>query len=157
MQLAINIHCCDKLAADVEFAPFYQEFESYKRNSDRHARPTKTEQNEYASISALFGRDRANVDEEKPFLQKQEDLGHLHTKQDDSDWVDKDGDPIVQWECTSNSYIIYSYFVHGSVRHYYVVDFIDDEAHAKWDNQEAIMMWIQEAKAYRLTIQEAAA
>lgn len=157
MQLAIDIKCCDKLAADAEFAPFYQEFETYKRSSDRHARPTKTEQNEYASISGLFGRDRANVDEEKPFLQKQEDLGHLHAKQHDSEWGDEDGDPLVQWECTSNSYIIYSYFVHASVRHYYVVDFIDDEAHASWDNQEAKMMWIQEAKAYRLTIQEAAA
>ena len=62
-----------------------------------------------------------------------------------------------KWKCKSNSYLIYSYFVFSGTRHYYIVDFIDHDAHANWDNQEAIQMWIDEAKQYRERITEAAA
>ncbi|EIW9313087.1 MULTISPECIES: type II toxin-antitoxin system YafO family toxin [Klebsiella] len=159
MPLAIDVKCCEKLASDGEFLPFYQEFEEYKRKSDdtEQPRPSNKMQQSYASISGLFGRDRANVDEARPFYQRQEGLGHLHVRQEDSVWEDESGDPLIQWKCTSNSYIIYSYFVHNLVRYYFVVDFIDDEAHANWDNQEAIQMWIADAKAYRLTVKEIAA
>lgn len=157
MPLAINIECCPKLAADGQFKPFFAEFEAYKLSSDTHSRPTTKEQQEYVSVSELFGRDRANVDEEHPYYQRQESLSHLHTKQEDSEWEDEDGDRLVQWECTSDSYLIYSYFVFKGVRYYYVVDFIDNGAHANWDNQEAKMMWVQEAKAYRESKQAAAA
>lgn len=157
MPLAIEINCCAKLSTDADFTPFIQEFDAYKRNSDRHSAPTRQEQEEYASISPLFGRDRRNVDTEEPFLQAQETLSHLHNRQDDSVWTDEEGDPLSQWECTSDSYLIYSYFVHNGIRYYYIVDFIDNDAHANWDNEEAKLMWIQEAKDYRLSIQQAAA
>lgn len=157
MTLAIEISCCAKLANDTDFSPFYREFVDYKQNSDRHAAPTRREQEEYASISVLFGRDRPNVDEEAPFPQRQETLSHLHSRQDDSEWNDEDGDLLAQWECTSDSYLIYSYFVYDGKRHYYIVDFIDNKAHANWENEEAKLMWIEEAKSYRLSIQQAAA
>lgn len=159
MPLVIDIKCCEKLAANGDFLPFFQEFERYKRSCDEtdHPRPGTSLQKLYQPISLLFGRDRANVDEERPFCQRQEGLSHLHTRQEDSVWEDGAGDTLVQWECCSNSYIIYSYFVHNLIRYYFVVDFIDNDAHANWENQEAIQMWIADAKTYRLSIKEIAA
>ncbi|MFE8153875.1 type II toxin-antitoxin system YafO family toxin [Brenneria goodwinii] len=157
MPLAINLSCCEKLANNGEFLPFYQEFCTYKQLSTEHSRPRNSIQKLFASISILFGRDRGNVDEDEPFHQKKEGLTHLHVREEDSIWEDKDGNPLVQWECKSNSYLIYSYFVHLGTRYYYVVDFIDHDAHANWQNQQAIQMWIDEAKQYRLGITKAAA
>lgn len=157
MPLVIDIKCCDKLAAINGFTPFYEEFCRYKKQSVEQPRPKQRIQKIFASLSLLFGRDRANVDENIPFYQRQEELSHLHVRQEDSIWEDGDGAPLAQWECKSNSYLIYSYFVNAGTRYYYVVDFIDDNAHANWDNQEAVQMWIQEAKQYRLSIKEAAA
>lgn len=157
MPLAIEFDCCEKLANDGEFLPFYQEFCRYKQLSAEHSRPRYSIQKLFASISLLFGRDRDNVDEDKPYHQKREGLTHLHVRQEDSVWEDDNGHPLVQWKCKSNSYLIYSYFVVSGTRHYYIVDFIDHDAHANWDNQEAIQMWIDEAKQYRERITEAAA
>lgn len=39
MPLAIEFDCCEKLANDGEFLPFYQEFCRYKQLSAEHSRP----------------------------------------------------------------------------------------------------------------------
>lgn len=134
------------------FQPIYQEFCTYKSLSGTHSRPTNAEQKQFVSISDLFGRDRFNADDELKIELSAESLTHLHTIQEGCTWEDSSGYRLAQWSCTSNSYLIYSYFVHLSTRYYFVVDFIDNNAHASWKNTLAKKIWLSDAKIYRESI-----
>ncbi|EXU76768.1 hypothetical protein BG55_03815 [Erwinia mallotivora] len=134
------------------FVPVYDEFKIYKLSSKTHSRPTNKYQKEFFSISPLFGRDRFNADDSMALELSAENLTHVHVKQKSCIWVDEDGDPLVQWECKSNAYLIYSYFVHKATRYYFVVNFIDNNAHASWDNEDAKKLWLEDAKAFRLSV-----
>lgn len=140
------------LSGRKDFLPFYNEFIKYKSASIFHSRPSNSYQKQYYSISPLFGRDRFNADDNLKTELAAELLTHVHVKQEHSIWTDKNGAPLAQWKCKSDAYLIYSYFVHNLERYYFVVTFIDNDAHASWDNEDAKKMWLEDARNYRLSV-----
>lgn len=130
------------------FLEIYKEFKFYKEDSapDEHAAPSNHIQKTYCSIHPLFGRDRfdkvnkvANVEE----------IQHLHVREELSIWEDEEGH-LCQWECTSDTHLIYSYFYHKDKHYYYLIEFYKKNAHLQYVDD--IRYFIEEAKKYRLSI-----
>jgi len=136
------------LASSPEFLEIYNEFQEYKKGSapDEHAAPTRYVQEQYPCISEILGRDRFEKWAEKARL---EEIQHIHVIQERSIWKDEQGQ-LVQWDCTSNSYLVYSYFFHDNKHHYYVLEFYKFAAHKKYEH--AVPCFINEAKTYRESI-----
>ncbi|MGE6267015.1 type II toxin-antitoxin system YafO family toxin [Aeromonas media] len=122
------------------------EFKDYKRRSldyDDLPTPSRDSQSEYQSISDTMGRDRRF---EAPYLAKQVDLHHIHVWQDGSRWEGG----LAQWECTSNSYLIYSWVIRDDRHHILVMDYFRDNAHNIYaeENSQVIELWASQAKAF---------
>ena len=149
MQIVVEMH--PRLTGDADMQEIYDEFCWYKENSkpSEHAAPKGHTQKEYEGVSALFGRDR--FDKINPDA-RAEDIQHLHVRQEHSVWEDSNGDALVQWACTSDSYLIYSYFCHAQQHRYYLLEFFRDRGHNLYQGQ--VDSFILEAKAYRRAIQE---
>jgi hypothetical protein len=140
--------CHNNLRLNPLFLEIYKQFQFYKEDSaaDEHAAPNNYIQKTYHSIHPLFGRDRfdkvnktANVEE----------IQHLHVREELSIWEDKDG-RLCQWECTSDTHLIYSYFYHQDTHYYYLIEFYNKAAHLQYVDD--VLYLIQEAKKYRLSI-----
>ena len=150
--LPIKFDCRGDLLLIKDFPKIYNEFQKYKSISSVHSRPNNSYQKQYVSLSPLLGRDRFNADDKQEIELRREQLTHIHVKQKGCIWVDEDNDPLAQWECTSNSYLIYSYFVHNGTRYYFIITFIDDNAHVHWEDEKLKSLWLRDAKEYRISI-----
>lgn len=148
MQIVVEMH--PRLIGDADIQEIYDEFCLYKENSNpsEHAAPKRHTQEEYAGESAILGRDRFDKFSENA---RAEDIQHLHVRQEYSVWEDSNGDAIVQWACTSDSYLIYSYFCHAQQHRYYLLEFFKDDGHNLY--QARVDSFVLEAKAYRRLIQ----
>lgn len=70
--------------------------------------------------------------------------------QDGCEWEDEDG-LKVQWWSTSNSYIVYSYFLDKDKdHHFYVIDYCKDDAHALIEDRRQVASWTALARDFRL-------
>jgi hypothetical protein len=139
----------DKLKNDRSFDLAYEEFQYYKLDSksNEHPAPTRHTQVVYQGVNPFFGRDR--FDKLNPVASAL-DIQHVHFKQDDVIWTDSDGEQLAQWSCTSDSYLIYSYFQHSSEKYYYAIEFFVDAAHDLYE--ENIERFIQMAAAYKNSV-----
>lgn len=136
------------LKLNPEFLAVYEEFKFYKEDSapDEHAAPTHHIQKNYPSIHPLFGRDRFDKFNKTANI---EEIQHLHVREEYSIWEDEQG-KLFQWDCTSDTHLIYSYFRYDETHYYYLIEFYKKAAHVKY--VEDVQYFIQEAKKYRLTI-----
>lgn len=149
----------NKVSDDENFIDLFDKFKYYKENSEPHeiATPSRKIQEETESLIAEFGRDRFF---KHPNDARKDDLTHLHLFTDDCEWLDADGTPKVQWECTSNSYLIYSYFEHESVHVFYLIALIDKGAHQATKNlpdgdpNPIVLEWLAEAIRFRTNYPE---
>jgi len=137
-----------KFNNDSDFKEVFEKFCYYKENSEPHEHPSprRHAQETYESLSPLFGRDR--FDKKYPEASNQ-NIQHLHVKQPHSKWDFLDGSAKTQWECTSDSYLVYSYFEHNGIHHYFVLEFYKSESHAQYEQD--VQIFIHEAEQYRLT------
>lgn len=143
-----------QVADDKDFIDLFDKFQYYKENSEPHeiATPSRRIQEETESLIAEFGRDRFF---KNPTDARRDDLTHLHLFTDNCDWLDEDGTPKVQWECTSNSYLIYSYFEHNGVHVFYLIALINRFAHQKTkdltngDPNPIVLEWLADAIRFR--------
>lgn len=123
------------------------EFLIYKEASKNreHPAPSRKVQETYVSASEMFGRDR--FDKLSKDAQKEE-IQHLHVRQEDSIWEDEEGYGYAQWNCTSDSYLVYSYFKHQDDHYYYFIEFFGKEAHSLYEKMGD--KFIKCAKDFRL-------
>lgn len=130
------------------FQEIFEEFCYYKENSEpnEHPSPRRYTQEIYESLSPLFGRDR--FDKKYPEASNQ-NIQHLHVKQPHSKWDLMAGSAKPQWECTSDSYLVYSYFKHQDVHYYFVIEFYKSKSHAQYEHD--VEIFIHEAEQYRLS------
>jgi hypothetical protein len=127
------------------------EFTEYKNTScisTEIPTPTTVEQKEYQGLHDSFGRDRqfSSPDECKAL-----DIHHVHVFQGGCNWGD-DNVVVAQWDCTSNSYLVYSYFLSARQNHIFcILDFIADNAHDIYEQPELeqINYWIDKAKSFK--------
>ena len=119
----------------------------YKQASKNreHPAPSRKVQEIYKSASEMFGRDR--FDKISKDAQKEE-IQHLHVRQTDSTWEDDEGYGYAQWYCTSDSYLVYSYFKHHNNHYYYLLEFFGTEAHSLYEQMGD--RFVQSAKDFRL-------
>ena len=112
------------------------EFREYKEGSHNPSEiptPTRKEQEDFQGVHSTFGRDRLFL---SPIKCKTLDIHHVHIFQGGCDWGNDDSF-IVQWECTSNCYLVYSYFLSSKQNHIFcVLDFILDGAHDIYEHPE---------------------
>ncbi|MEG0579964.1 MAG: type II toxin-antitoxin system YafO family toxin [Niameybacter sp.] len=120
------------------------EFIKYKESSERyeHPAPTIKSQQKKESPYIEFGRDRYDI------AHKSEDVQHIHLRDGTKSWEDEQG-PLVQWNCTSDTHLIYSYFKHNGAYYYYLVEIYDDKAHLSYE--KAKLELFKEAKRYKET------
>lgn len=137
-----------KFENDSQFKEIFDEFCYYKENSEynEHPSPTRHTQETYECFSPLFGRDR--FDKKYPEASNQ-NIQHLHVRQSKSVWDFPDGAAKAQWECTSDSYLVYSYFMHEGFHHYFVIEFYISGGHAQYEQD--VQIFIHEAEQYRLS------
>lgn len=154
-----NIHfqLTDKLATTPNFEQILEDFKFYKRNSNpqEHPRPANHFQKKYDSVSYYFGRDKFDT---RHAQARKEEIQHVHYREQNSNWENSNGNPKSQWQCTSNTYLVYSYFYHDNINYYYLIDFINKSAHND-DNaiyRESITTYLDKALAYRLSVVNAA-
>ena len=144
----------NKVSDDPDFIDLFNKFQYYKENSEPHeiATPSRKVQEETEGLIAEFGRDRFF---KNPQHASQDDLTHLHLFTDDCEWLDEDGTPKVQWECTSNSYLIYSYFESNGIHVFYLIALIEKGAHRltkdllDGDPNPIVLEWLAEAIRFR--------
>ncbi|EOR09651.1 MULTISPECIES: type II toxin-antitoxin system YafO family toxin [Acinetobacter] len=138
----------EKLSNHPDFKLILEEFESYKKNSNdkEHPRPVNHIQRTTASVSYYFGRDRFDIKHKQA---RAEEIQHVHFREENSLWEFDDGDPKAQWDCKSNTYLIYSYFYHNNCHYYFLIDLIEKNAH---NNDNAI--YIASAPGYLAQAQE---
>ena len=126
------------------------EFEAYKRKCiefDDVPAPAIHVQLEYPAHFDTIGRDKLM---ERPVEARGEELHHTHIWQEGCCWEDADG-LLVQWASTSDSYVVYSYFIdRDSDHHFYVIDFCSDKAHALIEDKVQVAEWTRQAKEFRL-------
>ncbi|HBT1577749.1 type II toxin-antitoxin system YafO family toxin [Klebsiella variicola] len=130
------------------------EFEDYKRicieEGDMPA-PSETDQNIYPSYLETVGRDRFMTN---PIEARVEELHHAHIWQEGCCWEedDEEDDSLkVQWACTSNSYVVYSYFIDSDGdHHFYVIDYCNDGAHGLISDRTQVLDWANQAERYKL-------
>ncbi|MVZ10117.1 hypothetical protein GP913_24265 [Enterobacteriaceae bacterium 8376wG6] len=125
------------------------EFEQYKAiclDEGAIPAPSSTDQMEYVSYIDTIGRDKFMT---HPIDARAEELHHTHVWQEGCRWGEGD-DLRVQWMCTSNSYVVYSYFIDSDDEHHiYIIDYCKDQAHALIEDPETVKMWSSLAKTYR--------
>lgn len=149
----------NKVSDDPDFIDLFNKFQYYKEHSEPHeiATPSRKVQEETEGLIAEFGRDRFF---KNPQHARKDDLTHLHLFTDDCEWFDEDGSPKVQWECTSNSYLVYSYFESNDVHVFYLIALIEKGAHritkdlADGDPNPIVLEWLAEAIRFRKTYPE---
>jgi len=126
----------------------FEEFRVYKESSadDEHAAPTRHVQENYCCIVPLFGRDRFDKENRDA---RSEDIQHLHIREDHSIWEDEEG-LLSQWYCTSDRYLVYSYFLHEGIHHYYIIELYNSSSHLQY--VEDVRSFVEDAKAYRLEV-----
>jgi hypothetical protein len=137
-----------KLASDNAFQIIFDEFKLYKErgNANEHPAPTRRVQETLESTHEQFGRDRFDS---KHVDAKEVDLRHVHVEQENSIWSDANGD-LYQWYCTSDSYLVYSYFEHDVNKYYHVIEFFTDSGHALYG--ENVRFFVATAIAYKKSI-----
>ncbi|CAK1956140.1 mRNA interferase YafO [Vibrio crassostreae] len=130
------------------------EFEEYKTVSvefDDIPNPTETVQLQHPAHLDTIGRDKLAT---HPIDARAEELHHVHIWQDGCVWEEESGDLKVQWSCTSNSYIVYSYFIDkDGNHHFHVIDYCLDQAHALIEDAHQVSEWTGIAKTHRLLFQ----
>ncbi|MEZ8937917.1 type II toxin-antitoxin system YafO family toxin [Vibrio alginolyticus] len=155
-----SVRIDDLYTRDTTFKVIVDKFAQYKKDSDpkEFATPTRHMQNEYIGIlPELFGRDRFF---KNPPHARKEDLIHLHIWREPYNWIDpEDGDYLVQWECKSDTYLVYSYFKHKNKHVFYLIAFLDRNAHKETKDlpnntaNPLVLEWLREAKSYRESYQ----
>lgn len=125
------------------------EFEKYKLEciefGDTPAPPIHI-QLEHPAHYDTIGRDKLMT---HPTSARAEELHHVHIWQEGCCWEDENG-LKVQWASTSNSYVVYSYFIDkDSDHHFYVIDYCQDEAHALIEDKKQVADWTRQAKEFR--------
>lgn len=126
------------------------EFEAYKQEciefGDTPAPPIHVQLEHPAHIDTI-GRDRLMT---HPTSARAEELHHVHMWQEGCCWEDENG-LKVQWASTSNSYVVYSYFIDkDSDHHFYVIDYCQNEAHALIEDKQQVADWARQAKEFRI-------
>lgn len=138
------------LEGNSNFKLLYDEFQDYKLDSadDEYAAPKEKVQKKKPSINSLFGRDRIEQYNRKGIDQ---DIHHLHINDDtkEKEWVLKNGQRREQWYCTSNTYMVYAYFLHKKIHYYYILDFLVGNAHINYPNRLYQSTLINAAEAYK--------
>ncbi|OTG72378.1 hypothetical protein B9T26_10640 [Acinetobacter sp. ANC 4169] len=151
--LTIQFHVSDKLKNNQNYNFILEDFEYYKVNSNdkEHPRPANHFQQKTESTSYYFGRDRFDT---KNYQARKEEIQHVHYREENSAWEYSDGSTKPQWECTSNTYLVYSYFKHNGCNYYYLIDFIEKNAHNNENAiyKESISNYLTQAKTFRLSI-----
>lgn len=147
-----------KKESDSNFIELIEAFKEYKRNSEANeiAAPTRHTQENMEPVSPLFGRDRFFKNPEDA---RRQELYHLHVFQEKSIWFDGDSDMLAQWECKSDSYLIYSYFKLDNTHYFYIIAFLDVGAHKATKDLEdgsphpVVLEWLKEASDYKKKIE----
>ncbi|MCU1787474.1 hypothetical protein CUU54_01200 [Pectobacterium polaris] len=130
-----------------------EEFEEYKQAcldyGDIPTPPIVIQLGHPAHIDTI-GRDKLM---ERPNQARSEELHHVHIWQEGCCWEDADGIKV-QWASTSDSYVVYSYFVDkDGDHHFYVIDFCRDKAHKIIEDESKVREWTQIAKEFRISNQ----
>ena len=87
-----------------------------------------------------------------PIEARAEELHHLHIWQEGCVWEEPNGKLKVQWSSTSDSYVVYSYFLDKeNNHHFHVIDYCNDKAHKLIEDVKQVLKWTLIAKEYRLT------
>ncbi|WP_034913054.1 type II toxin-antitoxin system YafO family toxin [Erwinia sp. 9145] len=125
------------------------EFEEYKRIcmdfGDIPAPLIHVQLNHPAHIETI-GKDKLM---EGPPEARAEWLHHTHIWQEGCCWEDADG-LKVQWASTSDSYVVYSYFIDSDKEHhFYLIDFCRDKAHTIIKDKGQVADWTRQAKEFR--------
>jgi hypothetical protein len=157
MEFIFEVSSRLKEEQDENFQALKDIFVGYKESSDSKdiAAPSRHEQETAESLEPLMGRDRFF---KNPKEARVNELYHVHTYEERSEWEDEDGDMICQWDCTSDNYLIYSYFKHENVHHYYIIAFLDKNAHQRTrdlvddEAHPIVMEWLEESILYRESI-----
>lgn len=127
-----------------------EEFETYKRECIEYGdvpAPAIHVQLAHPAHIDTIGRDKLM---ERPVEARGEDLHHTHIWQEGCCWEDEGG-LLVQWASTSDSYVVYSYFVdRDDDHHFYIIDFCRDEAHTIIEDAIQVAEWTRQAKEFRL-------
>ena len=142
----------EKLKKNLNFEPVFEQFKEYKElsNSDEHPRPKNHFQKKNESASPFFGRDRFDPAHKDSHS---EELQHIHYWMEGCEWEFENDEPKAQWDCTSNTYLVYSYFKHNGTHYYYLIDFLIDTAHGHdGDYIPSVDIFIDQAKEYRLSV-----
>ena len=126
------------------------EFEEYKREcinfGDTPAPPIDIQLKHPAHLETI-GRDKLMT---HPTEARAEELHHTHIWQAGCCWEDSDG-LKVQWKSTSNSYVVYSYFIDKDRdHHFYVIDYCQDKAHDLIEDKQQVAAWTRQAKQFRI-------
>ena len=146
---------------DIQNQPYIDlfkcEFERYKSFAYEYAENSTYEvedfmpalaeddQNDLPSDHSLFGRDRVFAGKAA-----NEHLYHVHiNKPGYSVWTDATGNQMNQWDCTSDSALIYSYKndYSGDLK-FLLLELIDPGAHSKYAEDGAIEYWRKKALSY---------
>lgn len=126
------------------------EFEQYKRISMEYGdapAPKIHVQLEHPAHLETIGRDKLM---ERPTEARGEELHHVHIWQEGCCWEDSDG-LFVQWASTSDSYVVYSYFIdRDGDHHFYVIDYCKDKGHVLIEDELQVASWIEQAREFRL-------
>lgn len=118
-------------------------YKQASRNRE-HPAPSRNVQERDEPASEYFGRDR--FDKFSKNAQKEE-IQHVHLRQEDSIWEDEEGYGYAQWHCTSDSYLVYSYFKYKNDHYYYLIEFFGESAHSLYEKETK--KFIQCAKDFR--------
>ncbi len=95
-----------------------------------------------------IGRDRLST---HPISARAEDLHHVHIWQEGCSWEDAVNGLEVQWDSTSDSYIVYSYFLTASGNHHFhIIDYCQDAAHELIEDELVVSRWVEQAKQHRV-------
>lgn len=131
-----------------------EEFETYKNECVDYGdvpNPCEATQRQHPSHLETIGRDRLAT---RPIEARAEELHHAHIWQEGCVWEDDNGELEVQWACTSDSYIVYSYFVDiNGDHHFHVIDYCMDRAHKLIEDAEQVSEWAAIARTHRLLFQ----
>ena len=156
--MAIAITHSIKLLAVLEQNPTARlpidEFEAYKNECvdfQDIPNPDESIQRQYPSHLETIGRDRLAT---RPLEARFEEVHHAHVWQEGCIWEDDDGDLKVQWSCTSDSYVVYSYFIDiDRNHHFHIIDYCFDRAHRLIEDEEQVTEWALLARTHRLLFQ----
>ena len=146
-----------------DFVKVYEEFIDYKKRSDvsdELPAPSVDDQKDNECVNVFFGKDKPNAPHSslsQAHSSAQIDLSiyHLHTfdaSRSFGKWqVNK------QWLNVSNTFVIYSFFEHGGIYYFFVLDLVQDKGtedkpdggHEALTNTELVQQWIDDARTFR--------